>query len=121
MPHDVASYDDEQQLTAYVWHNYRNLLKPLEALTDKTLHAESKAEHASDKMATFLRKRWSEMENPDVLAALAEGSDAFRRRVRERIVKECGKQIVINRCPQCSRLLATPKARQCLWCGHDWH
>ncbi len=58
MPHDAASYDDEQQLTAYVWHNYRNLLTPLESLADKTLLAESKAEHASERMAAAMRQRW---------------------------------------------------------------
>lgn len=121
MPHDVASYDDEQELTAYVWHNYRNLLTPVESLTDKTLLAELKAEHSSDKMAAMLRQRWNAIANPDVDAALAEGADEFRGRVRKRIVKECADQIVVNRCPSCSRIVATPKARQCLWCGHDWH
>ena len=121
MPHDANSYDDERQLTSYIWHNYRHLLTPLEALTDKTLLAESKAEHASETMAALLRQRWSAMDNPDVVAELADGSDAFRNRVRNRIVRECADRIVINRCPKCSRLVVTPKARQCLWCGHDWH
>lgn len=121
MPLDAASYDDEQELTAYVWHNYRNLLTPLESLTDKTLLAESKARHASGKISTLLRQRWSNVDNPDVEAALADGPNAFRKRVRERIIEECAQQITVNRCPSCSRVVATPKARQCLWCGHDWH
>ncbi len=119
--YDAFYYDDDQELTAYIWHNYRNLLTPLEALAERTLLAESKAQHTSDRMAAILRERWVAMDDPDVAAALAGGSDVFRNRVRERILKECDKQIVINRCPQCSRLVATPKAHQCLWCGHDWH
>jgi hypothetical protein len=27
----------------------------------------------------------------------------------------------INRCPRCHRVVRTPLARQCFWCGHDWH
>jgi len=27
----------------------------------------------------------------------------------------------ISRCPVCERIVKTPLARQCLWCGHDWH
>jgi hypothetical protein len=30
-------------------------------------------------------------------------------------------QALINRCPRCQRVVATPKARQCLWCKYDWH
>ena len=30
-------------------------------------------------------------------------------------------QVVVNRCPECSRIVKTPLARQCLWCGYDWH
>jgi rRNA maturation endonuclease Nob1 len=28
---------------------------------------------------------------------------------------------VINRCPACKRIVRTPRAQHCLWCGHDWH
>lgn len=27
----------------------------------------------------------------------------------------------INRCPKCSKIARTPKAKQCPWCFHDWH
>jgi hypothetical protein len=27
----------------------------------------------------------------------------------------------INRCPKCNRVVRTPLAQLCLWCGHDWH
>ena len=30
-------------------------------------------------------------------------------------------RIEINRCPACSRIVRTHLAKQCLWCGHDWH
>jgi uncharacterized OB-fold protein len=39
----------------------------------------------------------------------------------ERLLREHANEIVINRCPACGRIVATPKARQCLWCGHDRH
>ena len=27
----------------------------------------------------------------------------------------------VNRCPACNRVVRTPEAKQCFWCGHDWH
>lgn len=28
---------------------------------------------------------------------------------------------VINNCPKCEKLTRTPFAKQCRFCGHDWH
>ena len=121
MPHDPATYDDDRELTAYVWRNYRTLLTPLESLADKALMAEFKAEHSSPGMANKIRERWGSQDDPDVAAALADGPEVFRDRVRDRILRECPDKVILNRCSECSRLVATSLAQQCLWCGHDWH
>jgi len=39
--------------------------------------------------------------------------------VRDRVVRDHPQAIV--RCPKCARVLRTPRARQCMWCLHDWH
>jgi hypothetical protein len=31
-----------------------------------------------------------------------------------------GDKIFVNRCPGCNRLVRTPKAKLCLWCGNNW-
>ena len=121
MSHNPETYDDDAQLTVYLWRNYRNLLTTLESLTDSALRAEEKASHADEKMARMLRKHWGAQDNAEVAAALADGSDAFRNRVRDRIMAECRDEITLNRCAECSRLVMTPQAQQCLWCGYDWH
>jgi hypothetical protein len=54
-----------------------------------------------------------------VAKALAHGADAFRSAVADRILREHPEAIA--RCTQCSRVLRTPRSRQCRWCGHDWH
>ena len=121
MPYDTKTYDDDRELTSYVWRNYRNLITPLESIADKTIQSEIKAQHASPKMASMLRHRWGCQNDPAVVAVLEDGPEAFRDRVRDRLLRDCTDQIILNRCPQCSRLVATPQAKQCLWCGHDWH
>ena len=121
MLYDTESYDDDRELTSYLWHSYRNLLTPLESLADRAVHAEIKAQNASPRMAAWLRDRWGGENDPAVVAAIKDGPAAFRDRVRDRMLRECAEQITINRCPKCSRVVATPKAQQCLWCGADWH
>lgn len=122
MHHDASTYDDDSELTRYIWRNCRHLLTDLERLTDRALIAEFKAEHtSSESFARTLRSRWAANDNAEVAAALADGTDAFRNRVRDRVLNEVADSLSINRCPECHRVILTPLAQQCLWCGHDWH
>ena len=51
-----------------------------------------------------------------------EGLRCFKASVADRIKTEIASgRVVVNRCPGCSRIVKTPLARQCLWCGRDWH
>jgi hypothetical protein len=38
----------------------------------------------------------------------------------EAILAREGSKLFVNRCPSCHRLVRTPKAKLCLWCGHNW-
>lgn len=118
----LSRYDDDQVLSDYLFSNYRHFLTELEVRVDRAVHAELKAEWSdSNTMTNQLRKRWGYQSHPDILHALENGVEGFRDRVRIRMLADHGAEIMINRCPKCSRIVATPRARQCLWCGHDWH
>jgi hypothetical protein len=71
--------------------------------------------------ARLLEERWTVTGDPEVKAALANGAKDFRRPVCSRLLTEAGDKAFVNRCPRCNRVLRTPKARQCFWCGVDWH
>ena len=43
----------------------------------------------------------------------------FLEGVVERILRDLPSGISINRCPECRRVLRTPEAKLCLWCGHS--
>jgi hypothetical protein len=118
---DPANYNGDRELTDYVWHNYRHLLTAFEWKVRNADTADWKAERASEKMASSIRKRWGSQNDPEVAAALGQGIAAFRRGARERILAEQPEEVTINRCSRCQRIVATPRARQCLWCGLDWH
>lgn len=119
---DPSTYIDDSELTKYVWNNYQHLFSELEQRGVKAVIANEKAgRSASVAMATVLRERWGSANDPEVAAALGEGTEVFQRRVRERVVRECEGNLFINRCPACNRIVRTPRARQCLWCNHAWH
>lgn len=115
------SYDDESELTRYIWNNYEHLMTDLERRVGRAILGRQKAAAVEgEAMKRMLSKRWGLAGDPEVDSALSAGPEPFRRPVARRILLECDDAIV-NRCPQCRRVVRTPRARQCLWCGHDWH
>jgi rubrerythrin len=129
-------------LPEYIWKHYRELLTPEEELADLRLvllaeaAAPTAVPHATDpQMVRDLMARTAEedrqkaarllrevpgVDSPPVVALLADGEAAFRRRAAERVVRDHPMEVVLNRCPQCSVLCRTPTAKQCPRCGHSW-
>jgi hypothetical protein len=60
-------------------------------------------------------------ESPEVLAMLDDGYETLITRIADRILNEEGDKITFNNCPECGRLTRTPYAKQCRFCGNDWH
>lgn len=48
---------------------------------------------------------------------LSDGPEAYLDGVVARVLQG---GVEVNRCPSCNRVVRTPVARLCLWCGHDW-
>lgn len=60
-------------------------------------------------------------DNPEVLNLLKDGIDALILNAATRAIKTEPAQVFLNNCPKCGLLAFTPAARQCKYCGHDWH
>jgi hypothetical protein len=112
----------------YVFWHYGHLMTTKEKWAYKHLAATLKATRGrSDAAAqaevksgaTHFRKQLSG--DPAVLDLVRDGYDPFVIRTGQRILNEHRDKIVLNRCPKCGVLARTPKARQCRFCGHDWH
>jgi hypothetical protein len=114
-------YDDEQALIRYVWDFYGNLMTEFEQRVGWAYWAERKAAIGHQAMANLILRRRGITGDPEAQAALADGVEAFRRRVCQRVLAENGAEVYVNRCASCGRVARTPKARQCEWCGFDWH
>jgi hypothetical protein len=121
MPWDAATYDADRELTGYVWHNYFHLLSPFEFTVWKAVAWQQKGAPSNGNVARVLRKRFEEARSDPQVAAAIDDYDLFRQQARDRILAEHADKVTINRCSRCQRIVATPLARQCLWCGLDWH
>jgi hypothetical protein len=104
-------YEDEAELTSYVWQYHDDLLTDFERRVGRAILGRAKAAVASSPSAArLLRERWGEAGDPHIEAALADGPEVYRRRVCRRVLAEHGAAVRINRCPACSRVVRTPRA-----------
>jgi hypothetical protein len=115
------TYDEDLELTNYIWHHYSRFLNAIEARASRAWFAEEKAKVGYAAFAAGLREKFKLEEDPEVVAILADGIDAYRVRATRRILQTYASEVLINRCPRCSRIANTPKAQQCFWCSYDWH
>lgn len=60
-------------------------------------------------------------EQPDIKEYLKDGYEEFEFNVAQRIMQETPEKVFLNYCPKCNRLARTPYARQCRYCGNNWH
>ena len=116
----MLDYDEDAELDRYVWDHHTERFTEFELQVRRAHQAERKASGAGEPMARMLRDRSGARGDPDVARALVDGWAAFRFAARSRVMRDHPSEVVVNRCPDCERVVKTPQARQCLWCGCDW-
>ena len=115
-------YDEEAMIGYTVIRYHSQLLTEFESTVCNAFLARRKAEaYRKPEIERRARERWGNLGDGGIDAVLERGYDEFRRNVAKRVMGEHREQVVLNRCQQCSRIVQTPKAKQCFWCHHDWH
>jgi len=117
----VRDYNDESELATYVWNCYAQFLLPVEAKAGWAVVAAAEEAIGNKHIAEFIWKRYRLADDPAVMDQLAEGVEAFRLRVARQVLDGLGDNAFVNRCSRCQRIARTPEAKQCFWCGFDWH
>jgi hypothetical protein len=118
----AVEYDEDRELTRYVWDYHGRLMTEFELKIGRAIFGRGKAAiETNPKTAEALARKWGGVGDPEIDAALAGGIEAYRRGVRERVIAEHGADVDVNRCPRCAGVARTPWAKQCFWCGFDWH
>jgi hypothetical protein len=59
-------------------------------------------------------------QDPEVNTLVALGKENAEEKIAQRIYDQHS-DAIMNFCPQCGQLARTPKAKQCRFCGFDWH
>jgi hypothetical protein len=125
----AREYVEADALVDYLWRSYSRLFSDAECAAVRAMIGESKISYvreggsgpALDWYVKRIHEGFGSIGAPETQALLAHGVNEFWRRACERVLREHGDSIIINPCPRCACIVATPGARQCLWCHHDWH
>jgi len=86
----------------------------------KIIHSNSSEAQKKTRIKFMTKTGWLSEDN-EVLALLENGIDKFRENTAKRIFSDNPKVLDFNCCPKCGKLARTPFAKQCRYCGHDWH
>lgn len=110
--------------SAYVFKYYAHLMTLTEKAAfrnfffiEKKEAYKSRNPEKSD--SHFYEKKYIKL--PKVLALMEGGFEAFRDRTVQRMLEEHADEVFFNYCPECNKLVRTPKAKQCHHCFHSWH
>lgn len=115
------NYDEALALFDYAFCQ-PGVLTPLESEAAKQFLLRKKAELVSPRSARIMFERWGAKQNAELEQLMEGGEQAFQQRVLNRLLNaEQSGENSINRCPKCRKIVRTALAKQCLWCGHDWH
>ena len=123
IPMNAETYDDRLALSAYALRHFRHLMTALDRrVLEYSVPIVSSSENWKiKKLHCYLEQCDGHVPDNEVVALFELPCDERKRRAVQRLLTDHRTEIHENRCPECSRLLRTPLAQQCLWCGHDWH
>jgi hypothetical protein len=124
MTNTADGYDEPEVLKDYIWKFYRGLWTEDERLAEHAILVEQMFSRHwpnpnPDPRLAEERKKYAK--NQFVWHMIDLGYEHLKASSRDRILRESPSELYIHRCPTCKRVLASPIARQCLWCGEDWH
>ena len=118
-----TAYDDREALHDYIMRHAKHYMTDFEKRCVHLGILREKAEAADDpSLHELSRDSWSREGSDDMERALTNGVWDYQMQIRERLQREAKEgTLLVNRCPRCHGVARAPLAKQCRWCGHDWH
>lgn len=125
----MGEYNEEAEFDRYFNRNYAQLLQEDERELFRIMLLNQKFESSSSeiikeqlrKQLAYAIHRLTRGESVEGIETLFEDLvDQHNRRLGP-VIDEIRRKIAPARCPECKRIVRTPEAKQCLWCGADWH
>lgn len=117
------AYDETAELRSYVWRHFNHMLTERERALHRAAILELKARGASGEAfpPTYFRRQPGYFADAEALQIAETGLSSFEQRCCDRVLRDHRGQVYINCCERCGRIVASPIACACTWCGHHWY
>jgi hypothetical protein len=121
-PAAEVDYDERRMIEYTIMRYHDHLLTAFERAVSRVFLLRWKAQaYGKPDLETRERKHIEGSEDPRIDSVLERGYETFCREVTDRVLGDPRSAVTLNRCPKCGRIVRTPRAKQCMWCYHDWH
>ncbi|TWT75449.1 hypothetical protein CA13_31370 [Planctomycetes bacterium CA13] len=116
-------YDENEERKRYIWRHFPDAVRPHECIPHPDAVEAALPEHHRE----AFRRYYNAIGSSDSPAPLPPDLESLVTRIQADIETASldaavgDREFDIHRCAQCNRILQSPSAQQCLWCGHDWH
>ena len=115
-------YVEQNELRRYIGRWYNHLFTDSERHVPTAEWLRTHVTDASpDEIDAVINGTYDGREQRAIVTKLLAAIDQFTEESIARILREHPDEVRVNRCPQCHRIVASPNAQQCFWCGNDWH
>lgn len=111
-----------RETVQYVFTYFGHLMTEEEQVAWRHYSSTLKLEGNNNQTVTSFYEKHGWLSNDSVaLGLLKDGYENFEMNVAKRILINNEGQIFLNKCAKCDLLARTPNAKQCRYCGYDWH
>jgi len=115
-------YVEQNEVWRYIGRWYNHLFTESERCGPTVEWLRDRVTDASqDDVNAVINERYDGHEQRPIVAKLLAAIDEFTEHSIARILRDHPDEVTLARCPDCGKIAASPNARQCLWCGNDWH
>ncbi len=108
----MREYIELQEKHRYLWDNYYRLLDHKYVMYSKYLVTKSDDAPVTIALQRHLAELVAKYGKPTL--------NDFTAMMADKIESDHKDKISIQRCPSCNKIVATPIAEQCMWCGYEW-
>ncbi|UKB77614.1 hypothetical protein [Chryseobacterium sp. MEBOG07] len=110
----------DKETVDYIIRYFSKLMNDHETLALKHQMSSAKSDENPQFRKIMIEKNWISSD-PEITNLLENGNEVFKQNIVTRIMAETPEKVFFNNCPKCDKLARTPYARQCRYCGYNWH
>lgn len=110
----------DKEKVIYIVNYFSNLMTDDEKLALK-YHIYTYKSSENPKMRNMMIKKGWINSDPGIVNFLKDGYEEFELNIAKRIMTDTPEKVFFNDCSKCGKLTRTPYAKQCRYCGFDWH